>query len=475
MKGSVAWIDFHVKMTYNLSHMHGKILTEGNIRKQLWFLAWPIMASVFFHTLYNTVDAFWVSKLSSEAIAAVSISQISLFILAAFSMGITVGSGVLMAMRIGAKELNEARNILGQSFVLSAIAGMTATLLALVFKYQLLTASGATGAIMQPALEYFNVIASGAILSFIMFTIVFAFNAQGDNKTATWLFAISTALNAVLDPIFIFGWAIVPAMGIAGAAIATLISQAVFIILALYKLSRLDMLVPFSFAHLSFNWQSVKKVLNIGFPAALSNALGPIGVALTTLLAASYFKEAGAIAVSIGFRVEFFAFLPAIGFGFGSMAMLGQNVGAQKMERARQAYRIALFTGAGISAIFGLIIATFASPVVAFFTSDPVVAAYARTYLWMIPLTYGFLAAAFIEATSFQGAGKSWPGFWLTVIRIVVVALLALILLQVTHSILVLWISVMAGYIVASLVGYLWLNRTMSRLVVSMETTGPSK
>lgn len=447
--------------------MHGTVLTEGNIRKQLWSLAWPIMASVFFHTLYNTVDAFWVSKISAEAIAAVSISQIALFVMAAFSMGITVGSGVMMSMRIGAKDLMGAQKILGQSFVLSAIAGVCATIMAIVFKHQLLVASGATGAIMQPALEYFNVIAVGAILSFIMFAVVFAFNAQGYNKTTTWLFAISTGVNTLLDPILIFGWLGVPAMGIAGAAIATLISQAVFIACALYKLSRPEMMVPFHLANLSFNWQSVKKVLHIGLPAAITNTLGPIGIALVTLIAGSYFKEAGAIAVSIGFRVEFFAFLPAIGFGFGSMAMLGQNMGAQKVERARHAYRIALFTGSGIAAVFGLVIAVLAIPIVSFFTSDAGVSAYARSYLWMVPLSYGFLAAAMIEATSFQGIGKSWPGFWLTAVRIVVVAILALALLQLYSSILVLWAAVISGYVTAAVLGYLWLRRTMHRLTLS--------
>ncbi len=453
--------------------MHGSVLTEGNIRKQLWVLAWPMMLSVFFHTLYNTVDAFWVSKLSPEAIAAVSISQIALFMMGALSMGITAGSGVVMGMHIGAKEMKRAGKILGQSFVLSAIAGVIATILALVFRNPLLIVSGATGAIMAPAIEYFNIVAGGSILIFIMFAIVFALNAQGDNKTGTWLFAISTAVNTILDPILIFGWFGAPAFGISGAAIATLISQAVFIAIAMVKISRPDMLVPFHFSNLSFSWRSVKQVLNIGFPAAITNVLGPIGIALTTLLASLYFKEAGAIAVSIGFRVEFFAFLPAIGFGFGSMAFLGQNIGAQKIDRARQAYRTALAMGSGIAAVFGLIIALFAVPIVALFTSDAVVTQYARTYIWMVPLSYGFLAAALIEATSFQGIGKSWPGFWLTALRIVVVAVLALTSFQFSSSILVLWAAVMVGYIVASVVGFFWLKRTMNALVPAPSLSSP--
>src|SRR4030067_793467 len=101
--------------------MRGRDLTVGNLFSHIWALAWPVMLSIFFQTLYNAVDAFWVSKLAPEAIAAVSISQVTLFVMVSLSMGITVGSGVLMAMSIGRKDIVEAERVLGQSFVLAAI------------------------------------------------------------------------------------------------------------------------------------------------------------------------------------------------------------------------------------------------------------------------------------------------------------------------------------------------------------------
>src|SRR3990167_1133545 len=127
-----------------------KDLTVGNIPRQLWSLAWPMMLSVFFYTLYNLVDAFWVSKISANAIAAVSISQITLFIMISLGFGITVGSGVIMAMHIGARNIKEAERILGQSFVLSAILGAAFTVIALIFRNQLLVLSGASGDIFAP-------------------------------------------------------------------------------------------------------------------------------------------------------------------------------------------------------------------------------------------------------------------------------------------------------------------------------------
>ena len=279
-------------------HGEGQDLTRGDIKKQLWSLAWPMMLSIFFYTLYNLVDAFWVSKLSAEAIAAVSISQITLFIMIALGFGITVGSGVIMSMHIGAKDIKGAERVLGQSFVLAAVAGVFFTIISLLFRTQLLVLSGASGAIFDPALEYFSITAAGSTLFFLLITIMFSFNAQGDTFTLTKLFAVSTLVNTILDPIMIFGWVGFPAMGIAGAAIATLISQALFIVIALRSLSSPKRMVRFHFDNLSFQWESVKKVLNIGIPAALTQVVFPLGLAGLTFITSLGFQEAGAVEFS---------------------------------------------------------------------------------------------------------------------------------------------------------------------------------
>jgi putative MATE family efflux protein len=446
--------------------MGGKDLTKGDIRKQLWSLAWPMMLSMFFYTLYNIVDAFWVSKISPEAIAAVSVSQIALFVMVALSMGITVGSGVLMSMYIGAKKMPEAQRVLGQSFVLSALAAFVFTIFSLVFREQLLAVTGATGAIFEPALEYFIITAAGSVLLFIMMTIMFAYNAQGDTFTPTKLFALSTAANAILDPILIFGWYGFPELGIAGAAYATLISQAVFIVLGLYSLSRPKRMLQFHFRYLSFNWSEVKKVLNIGIPASLTQAINPIGLSALMFVASLSFFEPGTIAFSIGFRIEFFAFLPAVGFGMAAMVMMGQNIGAGNVARAREAYTKAMLYGVGAAVVFGLAAIAFAEQIISIFTNDELITAYAKSYIYIVAAGYGFLAASMVEASAFQAVGKSWPGFWIFFLRFVVVSVpLAFVLTRVLHlPIEAVWAAITAGNIAAAVVGYLWFMRVMNTI-----------
>lgn len=445
----------------------GQDLTHGNIGKELWSVAWPLMLSIFFYTLYNLVDAYWVSKLSDNAIAAVSISQITLMLMLSLGMGITVGSGVIMAMSIGAKNKPEAERVLGQSFVLSIILAALFTVIALVFRTPFLTWSGASGAILEPALGYYTIVASGSVLMFLLFTVMFAFNAQGDTKSLTKLFALSAGINMVLDPILIFGHLGLPDLGIQGAAIATLISQVAFIIVALRSLMSPKRHIRFYFKNLSFQWESVKKVLKIGFPAALTQMIFPLGLAATTALASAAFAESGAIAFSLGLRVEFFAFLPAIGFGAGGMAMIGQSLGANNIKRAQTVFKKAVkygFLGAGG---LGLLVALLAGPIIGAFTKDPIVTDYAHAYMWTVALLgYGFSAVMMISSSAFQAIGHSWPGLWIMLLKYAGVSLpLGYVLSFVfDFPIVSMWLALLAGNVVAAGVGYSWISWKLKNL-----------
>lgn len=440
-------------------------LTKGDIRSQLWSLSWPMMLSVFFYTLYNIVDAYWVSKISPEAIAAVSISQITLFLMISVGFGITIGSGVIMSMDIGAKNMKEAERVLGQSFVLTAIAGVFFTTFALIFREQMLTLSGASGNIFQPALQYFTITSGGSILFFILITIMFAFNSQGDTLTLTKLFAVSTFINLVMDPILIFGMFGAPSLGIDGAAYSTLISQAVFIVIALRTLSSPKRTISFHFRNLTFRWESVRQVLRIGIPAALTQVINPIGLAVLTLVCSAGFAEAGAIAMSLGFRIEFFAYLPAVGYGFGAMAMIGQAMGAEDLDRAKKVLKMALLYASTIALALGIFVAIFARQVIGIFTTDPVVMAYTLTYMRTVAFSYCFLAAMMVEANAFQAMGKSWPGFWISFLRFIA---LSLPISYVTvflwgWPIEAVWMSIVVGNVGAAIVGYVWVWNKLNR------------
>lgn len=445
--------------------MQGQNLTDGPIPQQLWSLAWPMMLSVFFHSLYNLVDAFWVAKLSASAIAAVSISQIVLFAMVSLAMGVSVGTAVLVGQNIGAKNNEEAQRVLGQGYLLTSIAAIFFTAIIFCFKTELLTISGAVGEIFPLAMPYFSVVNAGSIFMFLMMTTSISFNAQGDNFTATKLFAVSTLVNIVLDPLLIFGYAGFPKLGIAGAAYATLVSQFVFLAMAIPILMRPQMMVQLKVKCLKLKWSSVKRVLDIGFPASLNQVLNPIGFSALMYLVSESFSESGAAAFSIGFRIEFFAFIPAIGFGFGAMSMIGQNIGAKKHDRVKEVLKRSVIFGSGSALLFSLLSFFFAPVIVEMFTTDPLVTDYALLYFKVVPIGYAFFAVAFIEANIFQGIGRSWPGFWITLGRVGLSITGTFVSVKILNlPIWSIWLSIVIGSVISSVLGFIWIKNALENV-----------
>lgn len=390
-----------------------KDFTKGNIMHQIWSLSWPTMMTIFFYTLYNIVDTFWVWKLSVESIAAVSISQITLFVMLSLSMWVSVGSSVIMSMNLGAKDKKEAERVMAQSFVLATLMGIFFTILSLVFRENFLKASWAIGGIYEPALAYFTISAVGSLLTFYLINIMFAFNSEGDTFTLTKLFTISTWVNVILDPIFIFWKLWFPALWIQGAAYATLISQMIFIVLAMRVLSSEKRGVRFSFSKLSLQWESVKKVFKIGFPASLTQVLNPIWLAMLILIVSLAFRETGATAFSLVFRLEFFAYLPAVGFSMAAMSMIAQNIWSHKPKRAVKIFKKANIMWVVSALILGILLMIFWKYILMLFTQDEQVLQYSLWYVWIVAFSYWAIAVTMIVASSFQAMGKSWPGFWL--------------------------------------------------------------
>jgi putative MATE family efflux protein len=336
----------------------------------------------------------------------------------------------------------------------------------------LLVASGASGAIFAPAMQYFTISAAGSILFFFLMNVMFAFNSEGDTFTLTKMFALSTLVNVILDPIIIFGKFGFPALGVGGAAYATLISQAVFLAVGFWVLSRPSRSVRLSLKNISFKWSSVKQILKIGIPASITQVINPLGMAALIFITSQGFLEAGAVAFSLVFRVEFFAFLPAGGFGFAAMAMIGQSMGAGNIDRARAIVKKALSFGFLTAFGFGVAAILFGMYIIGIFTKDPQVMRYALLYLWIVGGTYGFMAAAMIEASVFQAMGRSWPGFWIMVVKFLAISIPFSIIgvFVLDLGIWSIWGAIAAGNVISSVFGYWWSQRGIKQKVAPLES-----
>jgi Na+-driven multidrug efflux pump len=257
--------------------------------------------------------------------------------------------------------------------------------------------------------------------------------------------------------------------------VATLFSQFLVLLAALIILKKANMMVTFKFSRLGIRWHSVKQVLNIGFPAAMTNVIGPLSLAALTAIISERFREAGAISFSIGFRVEFFAYLPAVGFGVAALALLGQNTGARRFDRVRTAYRNALLAGFCSATILGLLAVLLRDQIIGILTKDPQVTEYTRAYFLSVPLSYGLFAMMFIEINSLQGIGRSWSGFLLAFARIVIAVPVAYLLLHILElPLFTAWMSIALTNLIVAAVGFRWVLRNINAVSAQSDTISPT-
>jgi len=210
----------------------------------------------------------------------------------------------------------------------------------------------------------------------------------------------------------------------------------------------------------------MKKAISMGALAAL------------TAIISARFHEAGAISFSIGFRAEFFAYLPAVGFGVAALALLGQNAGARRFDRVRSAYRSSLLLAFGAATLLGVLAALFRNPIIGIFTVDPLVAGYSRAYFLTVPFSYGLFAMIFVEILSLQGVGRSWTGFLVSLARICIAIPAAYMFLHVLRlPLITAWLAIVGANALMAIAGWRWVRSSLRGLEAQPPawTTAPER
>lgn len=211
-------------------------LTNGNILKNLLYLAWPTFIGMMLQTLYNIVDTIWIGRYSSLGVAAISMVFPVFFIIIAFGSGISIGTSSLVARYLGANKKKEADNVAEHSVLIALLFGILVTIIGIIFAAPLFRLLGATPEIFDMTLDYAKIIFLGSVFSFLNMMLSAVLRAEGDTKTPTKILLFTTILNLVLDPFLIFGLAGLPEMGVAGAAIITVFAQLISVVLLFHHI-----------------------------------------------------------------------------------------------------------------------------------------------------------------------------------------------------------------------------------------------
>ncbi|MDP2559575.1 MATE family efflux transporter [Psychrobium sp. 1_MG-2023] len=371
--------------------------------------------------VFNLADTYFVSLLGTEPLAALSFTFPITFIITSILIGLGVGLSASLARIIGQGEQHNVADFVVNALLLGLITAISLSTLGYFSITPLFTAMGAKPSLLPYISDYLQVWYIAILFLVIPMIGNNALRATGNTKFPSILMAVAGLINVILDPIFIFGLGPIPAMGIQGAAVATLFSWALSMVGALILLKRSKLI-----AWVSLNWQQAvtvwRKVLKIGRPAALSQMINPLANAILMTMIANY-DTAAVAAYGVGMRIESLMLIAILALSSSLTPFIAQNLGAGQVTRAKQA----LIGSAHFSLLcqlgFYLLIAVFAYPIAGLFSDDESVIEYLVIFLWLVPVAYGALGVVILVANSLNAFNRPGSSLLVNMARLFLIML----------------------------------------------------
>lgn len=434
-------------------------LIDGPVHKNLFYLSLPIVIINLLQTAYNLADTFWLGQLSKDALASITFAFPLVFFLISLGMGISVAGSVLVAHFEGAGKRKKVNFAASQTITFSFIASVILGALGYFYIGDMVGLLGAEGVVATSATGYMQVISLGLFFMFGFFVFNALMRGFGDTVTPMLLMLGTVVLNIIIDPFFIFGWWILPPMGVEGAAIATVLSRGLAMIVGLGILFKgwegLQISLGKMWPDLGFS----KKMLHIGIPATAEGTGRSLSVNALVAVVGFTFADTVIAGYGIGIRIFSLIFLPAIAVGRGVESMTGQNLGAGKFDRAGETARAgAKYTFLALTGI-GVITFIFARPIASVFTTDPDVASVAAEFLRYVSFSFGFIGVLRSYVGSFRGAGKTFTAAVISVATLGLIRLPIAYLGAPAHGTIGIWAAFFISNVAGAAIAYSWYQR----------------
>lgn len=377
------------------------LMTEGSIFKQILYFSIPLIIGNLFQQLYNTVDSIVVGNfIGDNALAAVNSSGAIVQLLISFFMGLSMGGGVTISNYFGARNREGVHKAVHTTFALSVLSGVLATIIGVVFTPAILKLVNVDPDVMADSVLYLRIYFMG-ILGLIVYNMCSGMlRAVGDSRHPLYFLIVSSVINVVLDILFVA----VFNLGIAGVAYATLIAQFASAILSIRQLMRADQMYKLELKKVRFHMDILKKIIKIGLPSALQNAIVSFSNVVVQANINSFGKEAMAGAGSY-MKVDGFALMPVMSFSMALTTFVGQNIGAKEFERVKKGTKIGVLMSCTTILIISMILLVFAPQVMSIFSSNPNVIAVGKTMMYSVVPGYLFVAISHALAGVLRGAG----------------------------------------------------------------------
>ncbi len=393
-----------------------RIIGGSIIRTTLW-LAWPIILGNIINISYNLVDTFWLGKLGKASLAAPTVSWPLIMFFYSIGMGFSFAGITLISQYVGAGEYRlasrSAGHLIGFMLILSLVLSGTGFVLSPI----IMRLMGVPQDVLPLAINYITIIFAGIPIAFLGFGFNVILSGIGDTRTPTILGAISSGINVVLDPLFIFGWYGFPELGVAGAAVATVISRSVLSVIGLILLARGFKGLKLYLRDLFFELWWLKKVIVIGTPISIQQSANSLGFVVMMGLVS---RLGTAIIATYGIGIRLIDIIQAFTWGImrATTIMIGQNIGAEKYDRAEKiAYENMklMFTILGLGA---LLIFLFRAQLFQVFINDPQVIEEGSRFLAIFLPSIPFFGIFFIVGAVARGSGHNFAFTIISIIRL---------------------------------------------------------
>ncbi len=384
------------------------ILTQGSIFKALVKLSIPLILTNILQTAYNLTDTFWVGRLGSVPVAAVSLAFPIVFIIISLGAGMAIAGSILVAKRKGAQDQKAVEHISSQTFFSVVLISLVLAIMGYFSSPYLVAMMKTEPAVYREAVAYLKITFLGLPPSFIYLTFQSLMRSIGKVKLPFYIVLTTVLLNLILDPLFIFGFGdLIPAYGVKGAAIATVGTQILSAVISLYFLFKGNQGIHINLRDYTPDFKLIKELFKLGVPVSIEQVSRALGIFMMVLLV-THFGTMVLASYGIGSRILSFVIIPAFGLGMATSTLVGQNIGAKAYERVKKTLQLSLGIAFGALSITGLLLFVFARDVASFFIpDDPATIQESAVFIKSLSVSFGFLGILIVLMGAFRGAGKT--------------------------------------------------------------------
>ena len=442
-------------------------LIDAPIEKTLVNMTVPMIFGMITLMLFNIVDTFFVSMLGTEQLAAISFTFPVTFTVISLAIGLSIATSAIIAKALGADNPAEARFDGAVALIVSAVLVALLSLCGYFLIEPIFKLLGATPELLIYINEYMSVWFIGSALLITPMIGNAVLRASGDTKTPSVIMGGAGVINAILDPIFIFGFGPVPAMGIKGAAIASVIAWSFGVAFILYLLIIKRKLVAWEKCEQGF-FSATSKMLKIGIPAASANMLTPIAMAIMTAIIASYGAHAVA-AFGVGSRIESIASIVVLALSMTLPPFISQNFGGNRYDRVEQAYLSSLKFVMIWQFIIYLVLLALSGVISHIFADEQAVIDVIKLFIYTLPLGYGLQGIIILTNSSLNALHKPMHALVLSVVRLFVFYLPFAYVGSLLAGLPGLFIGALIGNLCTAMVSFSWFKKQLAKCHVEAD------